>query len=392
MRILHVVTLFSPDGAYGGPVRVAMNQSSALRGRGHEVVVAAAATGYSTLPTELDGVPLHLFPMATAIPGIGFAGIYARGLSAWLRAHASEFEVVHVHLARDFVTLPAARTALASGLPIVAQPHGMIVPSGKLLARPLDRFATVPALRAARSVFHLTAREATELTAVAGAGLALRELPNGVPEAPPAGSAGTSALDDTASHDANSGDVPEVLFLARLHPRKRPDMFVRMAAMLLAEGIEARFTLVGPDEGAAEATEAAIVAAGVGDRIRYTGPVPADQALARIARAAVYVLPSIDEPFPMSVLEAMSLGLPVVVTDSCGLAGLISESGSGAVAGADLGSLTAAVRDLLTDLTRAQAMGAAGRTVVRSHLTMDAVAERLEAAYTEAVRTGVGAA
>ena len=55
MRILHVVTLVSPDGAFGGPVRVAENLARELRRRGHDVTVAAAASGFADgeAPTQL---------------------------------------------------------------------------------------------------------------------------------------------------------------------------------------------------------------------------------------------------------------------------------------------------------------------------------------------------
>ena len=77
MRILQVVTLLSPDGAYGGPARVALNQSAELIRRGHDVTVAAATRGYRVPPTELNGVPVRLFAARTLLPGTGFAGMGA---------------------------------------------------------------------------------------------------------------------------------------------------------------------------------------------------------------------------------------------------------------------------------------------------------------------------
>ncbi|MBK5249133.1 MAG: hypothetical protein JJE50_06815, partial [Actinomycetales bacterium] len=74
MRIISVVTLFSPDGAYGGPTRVAVNQAAALRRLGHQVVIAAGGRGYAHPPEHVHGVPLRLFPVRTAVPGTGFAG------------------------------------------------------------------------------------------------------------------------------------------------------------------------------------------------------------------------------------------------------------------------------------------------------------------------------
>jgi glycosyltransferase involved in cell wall biosynthesis len=364
MRILHVVTLISPDGAYGARFGGAVKLPGVLLAAAHDVTVVAACRGFDDVPTQLDGVPVRLFPAATLVPGIGFAGLRAKGMRRWLRAELPQCDVVHVHLARDLVTLPAARIALQAGRTLVAQPHGMIDPSGRAAARPLDRYWTVPVLRAAAAVFHLTAQEATDLTAVAGEGLPLRELPNGVP---------TPEVDRTAATAE-----PDVLFLARLHPRKRPEMFIRMAEKLLADGIRARFSLVGANEGA-------VVGASGDPRIQLEGPVAPSAVAARLARAAIYVLPAVDEPFPMSVIEAMSVGLPVVVTHSCGLAPLIAETDSGRVVGHDLASLTNAVGELLADPATATAMGARGRVAVRSRLSMSTVVDRLEDGYRAAL-------
>ncbi len=371
MRVLQVVTLFSPDGAYGGPVRVACNQAEELLRRGHQVVLTAAVSGTDAVPTGLD---VRGFPAGTAIPGIGFAGLRARGMITWLRRHVREFDVVHVHLARDLVTLPAARIAASAGVPMIVQTHGMIDASDKLLARPLDRFLTVPALRSAAAVLHLTPREATDLTAVAGAGLPLTELHNGVP------------LPTVSPATGGADGAPEVLYLARLHPRKRPELFARMAARLHEEGVAARFAMVGPDEGAAEPTRQLIDA--LAAPVRWEGPLPPQHTTARMARASVYVLPSVDEPYPMSVLEAMALGLPVIVTDSCGLAPLIKENGCGIVVRSDdLDSLTAAVRELAGQPSVRAAMGASAARLVEERLSMTGVADRLEQIYAEAVGT-----
>ena len=292
----------------------------------------------------------------------------AAGMGRWLRRSVTDFDVVHVHLARDFVTLPAARRALRQDVPIVVQPHGMIDASESLLAKPLDALWTVPTLRRARSVFHLTPRESADLEHVAGAGrLALRPLHNGVPSAP--------------RREPRTDGVQEVLFLARLHQRKRPDMFVKMANALAAEGVDASFTLVGPDEGEGAHIAALIDEYGLAGRVSMEGAVSPEDSGARLARASVYVLPSVDEPYPMSVLEAMAIGLPVVITDSCGLAPLVAESQSGIVVGSDLESLVSAVLRMLRDPDEAANMGENGRRIVETELQMGNVARILEEVY-----------
>ncbi len=366
MRVLSVVTLITPHGDYGGPIRVALNQAIALRERGHDVTLAGAHRGYDgAVPTDFDGIPAKLFRAMTAIPGAGFAGLAAPGLARWLAQNVRDFDIVHIHAARDLVTLPAARSARRAGVPFVLQTHGMIDPSSNPLAGPLDAWLTRPMLRSAKRVFYLTPEERSGLIAVGGDDLQLRELPNGVP------------LPDAIRREPSP---PEVLYLARLAPRKRPMVFVETARRLVGEHPETRFTLVGPDEGEAAAVERAIAALSP-SAVTWEGPLAPESTGDRMSEASIYVLPSVDEPFPMSVLEAMARALPVVITDTCGLAPFVRRTNSGIVTDASQESMDAAVRTLLSDGRLAHDMGERGSRAVRDELSMSAVADILEDVY-----------
>lgn len=371
MRVLHVVTLITPDGAYGGPPRVAMNQAAALASRSHDVTVAAAYSGYDVRPDTIDGVRVQLFPRSTVVPRTGYAGIRARGMLGWLRTALSDFDVVQVHLARDLVTLPAAKLALRRK-PVVLQTHGMIDASDRLLARPLDTFWTKPILRRSSSIMCLTPKETHDIADVAGPGLPLCLVPNGVP---------------VQNHlRPIDWKCPEVLFLARLHPRKRPEVFVQMARELLRAGVNARFTLVGPDEGPGAMIKDLIAQSGFPDRIVLEPPIAPEKVAERMAAAAVYVLPAIDEPWSMTTLEAMAVGRPVVVTDTCGLAPMVINADAGRVVGPGLTELASAVRELLANPTAATEAGRRGAESARIHHGMSAIADKLELIYQDAIR------
>lgn len=366
MRILQVVTLLSPDGAFGGPARVALNQSAELLRRGHQVTLAGAARGYRELPTELNGVPVELYRAKTVLPRTGFAGVSAPGLRKWFHDNSNRFDVTHIHLGRDLVTLPLAAAARRRGVPYVLQTHGMVVPTDHPLAAPLDRVWTREILRAAQTVFYLNAQERERLVSVGGPALRLAELDNGVPGYPaPAAPTGQ----------------PEVLFAARMHARKRPVAFVEMAKELLRNGIDARFTLVGPDEGEGPAVRSALAG---NPHITWEGALAPESLPARMAAADVYVLPSVREPYPMSVLEAMSVGVPVVVTTDCGLAPVVRRSDSGIVAEPTVAALAAAVDAILGDRGRARSMGEHGKETVHTQFGMPRVADRLLGAYADA--------
>jgi len=110
-----------------------------------------------------------------------------------------------------------------------------------------------------------------------------------------------------------------------------------------------------------------------------------EETAAVMGRAAVYVLPSVDEPYPMTVLEAMACGRPVVVTDSCGLASLVSRSGSGVVTAPGAPAVGTAVGQLLGDPERRREMGQSARRTAQQELDMDVVTKTLLSAYEEAL-------
>jgi glycosyltransferase involved in cell wall biosynthesis len=373
MKVLHVVTLVTPDGAYGGPTRVAVNLCSALRDQGHDAVIAAGVDGFDEPPTALGGVPAQLFPARRVIPGFGYAATYAPALGRWIDEHAAKFDIVHIHLARDLVTLPAAARLRRMGIPFVLQTHGMIAPRSHPLAPLIDRLWTVKLLRSADMVLHLNSADRRDVCAVGGAGVRFQELRNGVPT-PAAPTA-----------EQRSSALPEVLFLARLHERKRPEVFAEAALSLLRSGVRARFAIVGPAEGADAGVDAIIARArseGFGEAaIRREPAVAPDHAGERMARASIYALPSVREPFPMTVLEAMMLGIPVVICPDNGLAKFVQTHACGVVAEDSPQAFAQAISDLLSDQSTARSMGQRGRSAAQSAFGIASVGRELEQTY-----------
>lgn len=371
MKIIHVVTLISPDAAYGGPVRVALNLARELIEAGHDVTVVAGSRGFRGIqPTEFDGIPVLLFPVRQ-MPRSGFAGLHSPGMRRWLRSAVLTADVVHVHLARDLITLPAAKIAQRAGIPVVAQTHGMIVRSSRWLARPLDAILTKPILKAASAVLYLDSHEKGNLDELEFAGMRLKHLQNGVPEA----------------QTILQKRKVEVLFLARLHPRKRPMAFVSMAKSLVGQFPSVSFALVGPDEGEGRKVSASIGPQEAGSaNINWEGSLRPELTAARMNRSSIYVLPSINEPFPMSVLEAMALGLPVIVTDSCGLASAVTAGQCGIVVNDSIEELTAAVATLLSDEDLRKRMGNNARSYASANFGMKKILATLSSIYSDAIR------
>lgn len=366
MRILHVATLFSPDGAYGGPTRVATNQAAELVRRGHQVLLAGAGRGFERMPEQLDGVGACLVRGRQVIPGIGYAGLAAPGLLRRLTRLTSPPDVVHVHLARDLVTMPIARWALAARLPLVVQTHGMIDASERLLAKPLDLALTAPLLRAADRVYCLTESEVGDIHGVAGPSVRTTVLPNGIPQAPPADP---------------EVDRAGVVYVGRLHARKRPMLFVRMAQEAVRRGADVDFELIGPDEGEGDAVEKALREDDGGGRIRWVGSLAPDGITPRLARAAILVNTSANERFGMSVIEAMAAGCAVVVGETCGLADVLSSNDAGLVAAETDDGFATAVVSLVEEATRLADLAGRGQQMVHEYFGIEPIVDRLEQDY-----------
>ncbi|MEW2416800.1 glycosyltransferase [Streptomyces sp. NPDC046866] len=146
----------------------------------------------------------------------------------------------------------------------------------------------------------------------------------------------------------------------------------------------ARVARRGAVEGERAAVLARIAELGLADRFTVPGALSAEGVQEELRRAHVYVLPSVDEPFPMSVLEALAVGVPSVVTHSNGLAGDITAAGAGRAVEPGPTGVAAAVLELLAPAANATASAAARRLAAES-FSMDTVLDTLLPVYEAAL-------
>jgi phosphatidylinositol alpha-1,6-mannosyltransferase len=153
-----------------------------------------------------------------------------------------------------------------------------------------------------------------------------------------------------------------------LHPRKRIDLFLQ-AARVAAGKVPGTVALVvggGPERAALEQL-AAQLGMRVGHDAIFTGPVPEEMLPAHYALGDVYVHTGLQESFGLSVIEALSLGLPVVSVDEGGPQDTVQDGVSGYLVPSTPEALGAAVATLLTDPQRSKEMGRAGAIFVATH-------------------------
>src|SRR5690606_4866518 len=105
-------------------------------------------------------------------------------------------------------------------------------------------------------------------------------------------------------------------------------------------------------------------------------------------KATVFVLPSYNEGLPVSMLEAMSYGMPVIATNVGGIPELVKdgESGQLIVAG-DIAALRNAMERFIRDRRLVREMGRAAEATVRQNFVFEQTKMKLDKLYTELIGT-----
>ncbi|MFI9063536.1 glycosyltransferase [Streptomyces sp. NPDC053429] len=185
---------------------------------------------------------------------------------------------------------------------------------------------------------------------------------------------------------AERGPLPyRLLQLGRLVPRKGAAVAVTALAGLPG----AELVVAGgppPDQVDADPEVRRLRdlarAAGVADRVRFTGGVPRAEVPALLRSADVVLCPADYEPFGIVPLEAMACGRAVVASDVGGQRDTVADHVTGRlVPPGDARALTAAVGELLADPALREAYGAAGRSRVMNRFGWESVAAATEKAY-----------
>lgn len=179
---------------------------------------------------------------------------------------------------------------------------------------------------------------------------------------------------------ARRGRRDVVLFFGRIEEAKGMPELLRAFAALRASVPDAELVCAG--SGGIEAATRQAEALGIGGAVRFPGWVGEAEKRAWLARASVFVLPSRAEGLPMSLLEAMAAGVPVVASAVGGIPDVVKHGVNGLlVAPGDTLDLLRAMRRLLREPQLAAALGAAGRETVRAQHAPEQALARLGEVY-----------
>jgi glycosyltransferase involved in cell wall biosynthesis len=253
--------------------------------------------------------------------GVGAEDGYEGDLVGKIQAYAERcvqlarrelFDVIHAH---DWMTFPAAiAISELSARPLVVHVHATEFDRSSDPTHGTIYDIERRGMRAAARVLAVSGR--TRDTIVQRYGVSPEKVTvvhNGIDRVP-------------ARPRRGNGGPPTVLFLGRITRQKGPLFFVRSAARVAARIPAARFVVAGTGDQLNE-TVALARDLGVADRFEFVGFLRGAEVDRAYERAAVYVMPSVSEPFGLTALEAAAHGVPVIVSRSSGVAEVL-ERGS----------------------------------------------------------------
>lgn len=377
MKILQVTERFDSFG-----VSNAVNHiTQELVKRKHEVTLIGSDFGITpevATTFKRIGNPFIPFPCSVALNSY----FISPSMKRWLNDSLKDFDIVHLHNFRSYQNLVAQKYAKKFDIPYVLQAHGSVLPFFEkgFLKRIYDLVWGNGILKHAAKALALTAVEAGHYGQMGIETDRIEIVPNGIDVSNYGDLPGKGEF--KKRHRITS-DERVVLFLGRLHRIKGVSLLLNAFAELRKCMDDVKLVIVGPDHGVLAALKQQVKDLRIDNSVMFTGPIYGRDKLEAFVDAEVFVLPSIYETFPLTVLEAWACGTPVIVTDRCGIVDYVKKVGC--VVEFDADELHRSLLAVLeNDPWRTQA-SKLGRELALRQFSWYSITDQLEALYHQIV-------
>lgn len=382
MRILHVIRTLNPGS--GGPPRVAVRLCAGQAAMGHDVRILThrltdSAEDFRAMTRLLRG-----FERVTVeqIPSEGLLErMFATQARPYLRRLVAGADIVHLHDVWDSLVRTAASYATRAGKPYVLQPNDSLNPWALNHKRWKKSAALALAYRrmiegsAALLFGH---REEQRLASQSG--FRIRPVV--------AGLGGVFQAEVEPSPEPNRfyqrvralRGRPFVVFLSRFHPKKGMDFLAEGFAIAARRVPELQLVVIGRDEGAEADFVARVARHRLTDRVHVVGPMHGAAKWEAYRDAVCFCLPSRDEAFTVAIVEALSCGLPVVISEACHF-DEVGEYGAGSIVPLAADRIGEALTRLCLDRGLRDRMSRNARRLFEDRLRFDSVPDEVLEIY-----------
>ncbi|BBD60868.1 group 1 glycosyl transferase [Nostoc sp. HK-01] len=389
MRILQIVPSISL--IYGGPSQMVLGLAPALAKEGIKVTILTTDSNGDAGQKPLD-VPLN-----RPIQQDGYEIIYFRcapfrrykfslDLLKWLKSHANEFDLAHIHALFSPISSAAAMVCRQKKLPYILRPLGTLDPADLQKKKQLKKLYVELIERrnlADAAAIHFTSEQEAKISARFGVNTKDLVIPLGVkPTQKIQSSAVRSQLDIPEN-------VPLVLFMSRIDPKKGLNLLIPALEKLLANDCKFHFVLAGTnpqDPDYEQKINSQIENSPLRSHTTITGFVSGELKAGLLQAADLFVLPSYYENFGIAVAEAMVAGIPVVISDQVHIWQQVSDSQSGWVGQTDVSALFELLQQALQNPQECQRRGENAQKYALEHFSWDAIARQMIQAYQQILK------
>jgi glycosyltransferase involved in cell wall biosynthesis len=181
-----------------------------------------------------------------------------------------------------------------------------------------------------------------------------------------------------------TGSAPFVLFLARLHTMKGPDLLLEAFAEVAGAHPQLQLVYAGPDYGMLAALRAHVAAHALASRVHFLGLVSGAERHWLLNNAVCVCQPSRDEGFSLSILEALACSRPVVISDRCKFP-QVATTGAGIVVPLSASQVGAALDVYVSDPIRRARDGRRARALIEDSYNLENIARLTEEMYVKAI-------
>jgi glycosyltransferase involved in cell wall biosynthesis len=387
LRVLFVVPLYEP-ACSGGAVTSMVGLCRALVQLGHRVTVfttnsdgrshMAVATDQAV---EVGGVDVFYFH--TPLPR---KFRYSSVLSLACKRSVRGFDIVHIASTWDHPGISAAREANRAGVPYVISLQGTLIPAA-LLSKRVRKWLYLKMfgeriIRNGAAIHYTSLLERSKTQS-----LKIRKpnfvIPHGVDLSGLAGR--VSRTEARRRLQLGEGDFA-VGFLGRLHWIKALDVLVAAIQRVIRAGhMCVKLFLVGPDDGAEHQLRQLVDEMGLARHVRFLGPLYDAHKLNYLSALDVFALVSWTENFGNVAVEAMSVGVPVLVSEHAGVCDDVSSSGSGWVVPVDAGAIAATLIQIVQAPEERQECGRNAARCAFDRFESGRVAQLMAIAYRDII-------
>ena len=329
-----------------------------------DMVLAAGEEGYCTAQARALGIECHVLPgLVQKIDPL--SDLKALG-STWTAIRKVQPDLVHCHTTKaGLIGRLAARLA---GVPAIYTVHTWCFTEGtsrvwKAVGLPTEALAA----RMSRCIIAVSdANRRTAISRRVAPRSKIVTVHNGVPDSP-------------YRAKPAEGTIPRIAMVARFVPQKNQALLIEAAARL-TRPVVLTFVGDGPIRQQAEA-----LAATCPSHVKVEFLGQRFDVAEILARCNVFVLSTNWEGFPISILEAMRAGLPVIATDVDGVREAVFEDNGLLVGVKNRCELTSAMEQLISDPQLRQRMGAQSRAIYEERFSLPAMLHKTASIYAAAL-------